>query len=265
MSIILYDNEESVCCQKVRILLMEKGLKYELRRVSFEERDQFKPEFVKLNPLHRVPVMIHDGNIITESTIINQYIEDVFGGPKFVPENPYARAKQRLWSRTIDHLHFPSLPVLSFSIAFRHGMRGAGRSASENAFYEEKSQRASALAFEDAIVYDLDSPQFAKALFGFNDLLHNMETSLQNRQWLADDEFTLADIDIAPYVRRLITLKLEGMMDELPRVRDWCRRIYERESCQVAMIKAHSPKWLSAMEQHGNEAWPIVKKLLRPQ
>jgi len=265
MSIVLYDNEESVCCQKVRILLKEKGLEYELRRIAFEDRDQFKPDFVKINPLHRVPVMIHDGKVITESTVINQYVDEVFSGPKFVPQNPYARAKQRLWSRTIDHLHFPALPILSFSIAFRHGMRGAGRSASENAFFEEKSKKASALQFEDSIVYDLDSPQFAKSLFGFNDLLHNMEESLQKTQWLACDDFTLADIDIAPYVRRLITLKLEGMMDDLPRVRDWCSRIYERESCQVAMIKAHSPKWLASMEKHGVDAWPTVKKLLRPE
>jgi glutathione S-transferase len=262
MSILLYDNNESVCCQKVRIALEEKGWSYKLKHISFESRDQYKKDFLKLNPKHKVPVLVHDGLVITESIVINQYIDEVFDGPRLIPTGPYDRARQRIWSRAIDHLHYPALTVVSFTIAFRHGMRGYGSNPDEDNYYEGKSRQASTDAIREPIVLDFDSPRFIKSVYEFNDLLNNMESVLNGSKWLAGNEISLADIDVVPYVWRLKTLQLGGMMSNLPRVQDWCQRMFERESCKVGMINAHIPEWLEKMERYGKSAWPVVENLL---
>ena len=49
-NLILYDFGNSVCCQKVRITLVEKGLTWEARRVDLFKTEQYDPEYLKLNP-----------------------------------------------------------------------------------------------------------------------------------------------------------------------------------------------------------------------
>ncbi len=125
MTIQLYDNPESVCCQKVRAACLEKGVTYENMHVDFRTGGQFEPDFLKINPKAVVPVLVHDGRVITESSVINEYLDEAFDGPNLMPGDPYGRARKRYWSRQVDHLHMPHIAAISFSIAFRHAILGA--------------------------------------------------------------------------------------------------------------------------------------------
>src|SRR5438105_13940975 len=66
----LYDFGNSVCCQKVRITLVEKGLTWEARKVDLFKTEQYDPKYLKLNPKGVVPTLVHDGKPVTESTLI---------------------------------------------------------------------------------------------------------------------------------------------------------------------------------------------------
>jgi glutathione S-transferase len=53
--LVLYDFGNSVCCQKVRITLIEKGLTWQARRVDLFKTEQYNPDYLKLNPKGVVP------------------------------------------------------------------------------------------------------------------------------------------------------------------------------------------------------------------
>jgi len=73
---------------KVLLCLKEKNIPFVSHYVDLLRFEQHKPEFVRLNPNGQVPVLVHDGAIITESTVINEYLEDVFPQVRLRPENP---------------------------------------------------------------------------------------------------------------------------------------------------------------------------------
>ena len=93
----LYHNINSVCAQKVRIALEEKGQKAE-EHVLTLRGDQNEPAYLKLNPSGVVPTLVHDGAPIVESSLILYYIDEIFPAPPLMPKAPLARLRVRLYS-----------------------------------------------------------------------------------------------------------------------------------------------------------------------
>ncbi len=69
------------------------------------------PEFLHLNPLGKMPTLIHDGFALPESEVIVQYLEDVHPRPSIMPEHPQERARARLLSRLADVYVMPQIAV----------------------------------------------------------------------------------------------------------------------------------------------------------
>ena len=67
------------------------------------------------------------------------------------------------------------------------------------------------------------------------DMLDRMEAALASSRWLAGDDYTLADVDIAPFVHRLVQIDLERMIAARPRVSDWYARVVARPAFATAM------------------------------
>jgi glutathione S-transferase len=76
----LYHNDMSTCAQKVRFALAEKAATWRSHHLDLRARDQQKPEYLKLNPNAVVPTLVHEGVVIIESTVINEYIDDALPG-----------------------------------------------------------------------------------------------------------------------------------------------------------------------------------------
>ena len=77
----LYHNNISVCAQKVRVVLAEKGLPWTNHHLSLARGEQLTAEFKKMNPRGVVPVLVHDGNTIVESSVICAYLARYFRPP----------------------------------------------------------------------------------------------------------------------------------------------------------------------------------------
>jgi glutathione S-transferase len=82
----LYHSINSVCAQKVRIALEEKGLEARDHLMTLRG-DQYEPAYLKLNPNGVVPTLIHDGEPITESSLILYYIDDAFPEAPLMPNS----------------------------------------------------------------------------------------------------------------------------------------------------------------------------------
>ena len=250
----VYEHNESVCCQKVRIVLSEKNIPHEIVNISFEERQQHTPEFEALNPKGKVPVIVHDGRVITESTIIIEYLDEAFPGPQLMPKEPYWRARRRLWARWIDdEMHIPHISTLSFNIAMTQIL---GYSADRKA----PGPRGAPPPF---MFVGLESKEMLASLHAYQRFLAEMDRTLAENAWLAGPDFSLADIDAVPYIWRLRNLHLSGLWDTMPSIQDWLNRVSGRRSFREQIIDTELPAWVGPMREKGEEAWPTISRMLQ--
>src|SRR5688572_7642704 len=92
----LYDRHTSPNCQRTRVVLYEKTIPYETVPVDLVAKEQKKPEFLKMNPYGKVPVLVDGDTILYESCIINEYLEERYPEPPLLPRDPGQRAKIRI-------------------------------------------------------------------------------------------------------------------------------------------------------------------------
>ena len=113
-----YHNINSVCAQKVRIALAEKGLEVKEHLLTLRG-DQHDPAYRKLNPNGVVPTLVHDGRPIIESSLILYYLDDAFPEPPLMPREPLLRHRVRLYNKLVDEYVHNSCMILTFATAFR--------------------------------------------------------------------------------------------------------------------------------------------------
>jgi len=261
----LYHNDMSVCAQKVRLTLAEKGLEWESRYVWLEKGEQLSEAFTRLNPKQVVPVLVHDGRVVTESTVICEYLDEVFEAPPLMPADPYWRARKRLWTKRLDEaVHLPHTPALCFAIAFRHLLLPRlDTPEKREAHYARLGNPVMREMQRQTLEQGLEAPAFRAAVRYFDDLLADMDAQLGETAWLAGDVFSLADIGYAPYIHRLFDLRLAPMFEQRPRVKAWYERLCARPSWQPAMSGWQDPAWVEMMQAAGREAWPAVERAWR--
>ena len=97
------------CALAARIVLEEIGAPYDLARVDFSKQEQTSPDYLAINPKGVVPTLVHDGQAITESSIIIEYVDDAFPGAPLTPEDPVCRAKMRHWLRFSDDVAYKAV------------------------------------------------------------------------------------------------------------------------------------------------------------
>jgi glutathione S-transferase len=258
MTITLYHNDMSVCAQKVRLTLAEKGLEYESRHLNLRAGDQKNPDYLKLNPNGYVPTLVHDDFVVCESTVICEYLDDAFPVPALKPVDARGRARMRGFTKFIDAAIFPATGVVSMSIAFHHQY-------SPDVHPRMEAARPGWLANFRNLQKGTENPAFPNAIRRLDKMLADMEAALaaHGRPWLTGDMFTLADIGNAPYVTRLDHLKfLPHMVLHRPLSAQWYERLKVRPGYQDALAKWFNAKYLPLMEEKGTEAWPRVRELL---
>ncbi|KAA0062975.1 putative glutathione S-transferase parC isoform X1 [Cucumis melo var. makuwa] len=97
----LLDFWPSMFGMRVRIALAQKGVAYEYIEEDLRNKS---PLLLQMNPIHKkIPVLIHNGKPICESSIIVQYIDEVWNDKApLLPSHPYDRAQARFWVDFID-------------------------------------------------------------------------------------------------------------------------------------------------------------------
>jgi glutathione S-transferase len=257
----LYHNDMSLCAQKVRVCLAEKGLDWENRHLVLRAGEHQQDWYIKLNRRAVVPTLIDGDKVIPESNVILEYLEETYPTPPLMPKDSYGRAKVRLWTKQLDEdIHDASAAILSFGIAFRHQYleRGeAGKKMLEeipNIFKRERRR--------DVIEKGADSQHFIIAVERMVLLLDEMEEALAAHRWLASDEYSLADVAFTPYLARLEHLHILDMVGERGQVADWYRRCKARQSFAAAIGKWENPSYLSLMQKQGTAHWPKVREIM---
>ncbi|HWO41844.1 MAG TPA: glutathione S-transferase family protein [Candidatus Eisenbacteria bacterium] len=89
MEIALY-YAPNTCAIAPYITLTEAGANFEVRPLNYRKRQNFSPEYLKINPKHKVPTLVVDGKILTENVAIHQWVHRTFPAAKILPADPWA-------------------------------------------------------------------------------------------------------------------------------------------------------------------------------
>ena len=122
--IVLYHATASTCSQKVRLALAEKGLAWWGHALDLRAFDQLKPEFLALNPKGMVPVLVHEGHVLTESMVINEYLDEAFPAVPLRPADALGRARVREWTLYIATEPTWAIKAPSYQKNLRPALKG---------------------------------------------------------------------------------------------------------------------------------------------
>ena len=218
----LYNAGVSTCSQRVRFVLAHKQLSYVDKRIRLEQGEHLTPEYLAINPNGLVPTLVHDGKSIIDSTVINEYLDELFPEVALVPKDAYERAQMRAWVQYLDEVMTPAIRYPSFQKFFGGGLRAMAP--------EQRQAFASRLPLRKHFALEVGPEGFPQnklddAMERIEQSLQRMEGALGKTQWIAYDELTLADIAMMPSIVRLEDLGLSSLWADLPRLCAWYARL----------------------------------------
>ncbi len=185
-------------CRKLRLQLATKALDFEMKVEKVWER---RPEFLAFNPAGSVPVLVEpDGRVIAAHNAIAEYIEEVYPDPPLIGGDPAGRAEVR---RLVDW----------FDDKF-------GREVTDNLVDEKIMKR----------FLGLGEPNASAIRAGQTNIHHHLDYIawlIERRNWLAGDEFSLADITAAAHLSAVDYLD-DVPWDDHEAAKDWYMKVKSR-------------------------------------
>ncbi|MDR3478599.1 MAG: glutathione S-transferase family protein [Gammaproteobacteria bacterium] len=192
MHLVLYSFRICPFVERTNILLNEKNI--ECERVYVDIRN--KPDwFLKLSPLGKVPVLSADKAIIFESTVINEYLDEISSLPLLYPNDPIQKARNKSWIEWGSTLVF-------------------------DAYYMTLASNKLEFVEKQKIV---------------NSKLVLLEQELRNTPFFNGEKFSMIDLAYAPLFRRFDSLVRQFSIDTLeqyPKLKIWSNHILKKESVQ---------------------------------
>lgn len=256
-----YDNDMSVCAQKVRLVLSEKQLPFERHHLNLRAGDQFDPKYLQLNPNAVVPTIVDDGHVIIDSSIIIDYLDDAYPRPALKPESPLLRATLRRWVVLPDVSLHRACGKTSFALAFRHQFAhfDSDALASHMRKIPDTTRRQT---IQMLIEGGMNAPGLDDAVRIYARAIRTMADTLYHADWLAGESYSLADTTMLPYVLRLKHLGLDWFWEGAPQVADWFERSCQRDS--FAAISEHlDEKYLQLMASTPAEDLAWVRRQIQ--
>ena len=225
---------------KSMVPLHEKGLAYESHYVDLHKFEQHSDWFTAINPEGQVPVLDHDGVIITHTTVINEYLEDVFpdaqpaDGP-LRPRDPVGAARMRYWNKFVDEQVMNHVSMHGW-----HRMIGVITRNIEGGEFEKlmahvplpdqrKKWMTARSGFSEA--------DLANATGKIEYALAKVEAQLGQTRWLAGDGYTLADINFYSHCGMMVERMFPDMrvVEHFPRIVAWRDAVTARSAVATAL------------------------------
>ena len=216
----------------------------------------------KINPNGVVPSLVYNGDIIIESTVIMEFLDEIFPENSLKPSNPKFVARMRLWNKKLDEGIHSALSVISSSIAFRYQIL-------ENKTLDEVNRSINLIPdiqrrelMKETIFNGVNSELFPKAIKTFDDLFYEMDQYLESNEWLASEKYSLSDAAFTPYLTRFEHLNLSLLFKNRVNLTNWFIKIKKRQSFDVAITNRLNKDYLKLMSEKGFDANLKVRQIL---
>jgi len=215
------------------LCLLEKGLPFQNRLLNSRLWEHHSPEFQKLSPDGTVPILVHDGKVVRESTVINEYIDSVFPEVPLRPSDLWFRAEMRVLTKFVDEYFCPALTTIG------------AHQATPFASKIDKQEMAQILArmpneevrrkWETVSDSGYSEEQLADARRRLQVCVRRMESQLEHGgEWLLPGQYSLADIKWYSMMPGVPRLAPELCNEEVaPRTTAWLQRMKSRAAVEA--------------------------------
>ena len=192
------------CSLASHIALEEAGVPYELMRLNFKADDQRKPEYLKVNPKGRVPALVTDRGILTESPAILAYIAQTFPAAKLAPTDAFDFARAQA---------FNSYLCSTVHVSHAHRVRG-NRWVDDPAAIKEMQRKV---------------PETVGAAFAL------IENGMLEGPWVMGQDYSICDGYLFTMAQ---WMEGDGVdLSKLPRVMEHRARVAERPAVKRALAQ----------------------------
>lgn len=227
----LYHAGLTTCSKKSRLALKEKGLAYRSHYMRLDKFEHHDPEYLKINPNGVVPTLVHDGNVVIESGVINEYIDEVFPEKPLKPADPLARARMRVFCKMADEYALPATRVPTWTRTKAAQLKTMSETEFAKLVQETPliDHQLKLLALKGE---GFSKKEFEEAYGRMDYVFARCETALGAGPFLAGASYSLADIAILPYIYAFKDVRPE-LMETHPRTREWFERVMARPAVQA--------------------------------
>jgi len=224
----LWHSGMSNCSQRCRITLAEFGLEFESHLVNPQKGEHATEAYHQVNPKGVIPALIHDGTLIIESTDIIDYLDSTFGNHVLRPAHLEAAIAESLEHASQSQL---ALKYCTFEFFFQHGPQ-----ASDETFQQIIDGLHSTVMQDFWHEYRKGFPRDRiHEMVGrtHDDFLRLDEILSDGREWMAGDQFSLADIAWMPNFHRFDLMRWP--LDIYPNLTRWFATASARPSYTKAL------------------------------
>jgi glutathione S-transferase len=231
----LYHFWDSFCSFKVRICLEEKGLAWTGHYVDLMAFENLKPSYLAVNRNGVVPTLRYEGELIPESSIINEFLDDCYPEPALKPADPLSRARMRYWVKVEEDELFAAVRPASLNLMMKRVfVRYSDAELDQLLASHPRPHLIPTL--KKMFLGPPDPNAVDRSRRSLSAILRRMEQALSRTgPWLAGTTFSLADVAAAPVVDRIQRLRMTDLWDDLPAVKDWVELMTGRTAYQAAL------------------------------
>jgi len=253
----LYHGGPGANSLKALLPLKEKGIEFTGHLMNLLQFEQHEPWFVKINPNGQVPVLVHDGKVLTESTVINEYVDETFPDVPLRPQDAFGRAKMRIWTKFVDEYFCPALSFLGW-----HAMI---RTAVQHLSPEEFEARVARIPLKEQRDKWRESAAQVWLPEQLDEWRRKVRSSIERMEqgitgpWMLGSQFTLADVSLFSMLIGM-PVRYADIVNEKdsPRVIEWYARMMERPGVKATlMIPQPGREFLAARQKaaaHGSQS-----------
>ena len=227
----LWHEWNSVHSLKVRIVLAEKDLSWSEQRIELLRFEHLQPRYLAVNLEGVVPTLVHDGHRVFDSSVICEYLNEVFPDPPLMPDDPLLRAVARRWPKYHDEVVHAALRDASFQLLYKAVLAAMPRAAliERLSRHPNPERRQKFLA---AATSAIDQEAVRASIGVYLKISARIDAALGEHHcdWLAGERFSLADLAMAPFAERIRNLNMDFVWDGLAQGAAWSSRILQRPS-----------------------------------
>jgi glutathione S-transferase len=257
--ITLYHYPASPCAAKVRAVLTEKALPWDSRIVNIAEKENLKPEYLKLHPKGVVPALVDGDRTIIESTVIMEYLDSEYSPDSLKPAGAYAQSRMRKWTKWVDETLHPNWPGLAWTTLIRPTWLKKSRQEIEDLLSRlidpARRERQSRL-----LAQGYGSPEFFSSMNTLDRTLADMEAALASGHFLVGDAPTLADLAVLPYVISADKFGLDMMLEDRPAVAGWLERWRRRPAYEATAPWTLPQQDRAEVMRQAREPWARIEQ-----
>jgi len=249
--ITLYHWEPNANSGKPMLALMEKGVEFNSHYIDMLQFDQHKPDYLAINPQGTIPAMTHGDRVLVESTAIMEYVNEEFDGPELMPADPRDRWRVRWWMKFMDQWLAPSFSMIGWSVFVGPMVRQRDPKELEAAI-DRIPLPERRTSWRKAINGTFSEAEMAESQRRVALGIQLLEQELGKREWLASDQYSLADVNGFNLAYALPLSQPHLSNDELtPNILRWLRAIYARPAVKAcwALGRTDMVKRVSILEQ----------------